>query len=459
MSEKPYKYISDSADYRHLHDRSRYQALYNEVGTVDANRVIRWREEWMKYFRPRSGGSILELGSHNGPNLLHYARLGHEVFGVELSETLAGTFENASRLESPDVRTRMTLHRGWIEDFVPPKPFDEVLCTEILEHVSDPVAILRVACSALKPGGRIYISSPASHWGNNTHVRGVPVAELRTWLDAAGLQPIEIWCEDDRTFCIAHDSDIRVTGLIRIRNEAAIIQDTLDHMARFCSGGIYVYDDVSTDDTPAICSAHPMVREVVHGAYWDSNRGRANYENRAAVLAAAKKEARPQDWFVYLDADERVEYNWADLFDLPEDAIAVRMKLFDFYITDSDAQQDYRFRQWIGPEYRSIAIAYRNLATLRFLHLGQREVELGTEGRIVESGFVKHYGKAISIQQWEDTCNYYSTYFPAYAAKWNARRGKAVHTRSDFGREAHPLGGKGEQRNAADGGDRGCDRV
>ena len=44
MSEKPDKYISDSADYRHLHDRSRYQALYNEVGTVDANQVIRWRK-------------------------------------------------------------------------------------------------------------------------------------------------------------------------------------------------------------------------------------------------------------------------------------------------------------------------------------------------------------------------------------------------------------------------------
>jgi glycosyltransferase involved in cell wall biosynthesis len=80
-------------------------------------------------------------------------------------------------------------------------------------------------------------------------------------------------------------------------------------------------------------------------------------------------------------------------------------------------------------------MAYRNLPTLRFRHLGQREVELGTDGRIAASGFVKHYGKAISIQQWEDTCNYYSTYFPAYAAKWNARRGKAIHTRSDFGYE------------------------
>jgi SAM-dependent methyltransferase/tetratricopeptide (TPR) repeat protein len=430
-----FKYISDAPDYRHLDDKERYKALYEEVGTVAANRVIRWREEWMKYFRPRAGSAILELGAHNGPNLLHYARLGHTVCGVELSAALIETFESALREEPSEVQARISLHRGWIEEFNPPARFDEVLCTEILEHVVDPLPILKVARAALKPGGRVYISSPTSHWGNNTHVRGVPVDELRHWLDAAGLTPIEIWSENDRTFCVAHASAARVIGMIRVRNESAIIVDTLDHMARFCSGGIYVYDDASTDNTAALCASHPMVREVVRGAYWDSNRGRAEYENRAAVLAAAQKHAGSQDWLVYLDADERVEFDWSSLFDLPADAIAVRMKLFDFYITAEDATRDYRGRNWMGPEYRPIIIAYRNIPTLRFRHLDQREVELGSEGRIVESGFVKHYGKAISVQQWEDACVYYSTYFPAYAAKWNARKGKAIHTHSDFGRD------------------------
>ena len=432
---KDYKYISNSPDYRHLDDKDRYKALYDEVGTVEANRVIRWREEWMKYFKPRPGAAILELGSHNGPNLLHYARLGHTISGVELSDTLSETFAMALLPEPKEVQQRIKLYRGWIESFVSEERFDEVLCTEILEHVIDPVPILKVARTALKPRGRLYISSPTSHWGNNTHVRGVTVADLRKWLDEAGLRPIEIWSEDDRTFCLAHESEVRVIGMIRARNESAIIGETLDHMARFCSGGIYVYDDVSTDDTAARCASHPSVRGVVRGTHWDSNQGRANYENRAAVLAAAQKESCPQDWLVYLDADERVEFDWSDLFDLSDDVIAVRMKLFDFYITADDARQSYRERRWMGPEYRPIIIAYRNLPTLRFRHLDQREVELGTEGRIVERGFVKHYGKAISIEQWEETCNYYSAYFPVYAAKWNARRGKAIHTLSDFGRD------------------------
>ena len=435
IEDKTFRYISDSPDYRHLQDRDRYKALYDEVGTVEANRQIRWREEWMKYFKPRPGATILELGSHNGPNLLHYSRLGHSTYGVEVSDTLTDTFDAALRHEPAEVQSRIHLHRGWIEDFAPEPRFDEVLCTEILEHVADPVAVLKVARLGLKPGGRIYISSPFSHWGNNTHVRGVPTGDLRQWLDAAGLTPVEIWCEDDRTFCIAHVSNVRVTGMIRVRNETAIITDTLDHLARFCSGGIYVYDDVSTDETASLCASHPWVREVIRGAYWDSNRGRAEYENRAAVLKAAQAKAGAQDWLVYLDADERIEFNWSDLYRQPDDVIAVRMKLFDFYITPDDANLIYHQRQWMGPEFRPIVIAFRNLPSLQFRHLDQREVELGCEGRIIEAGFVKHYGKAISIEQWEHTCDYYRTYFPAYAAKWAARKGKAIHTKSDFGHD------------------------
>ena len=45
----------------------------------------------------------------------------------------------------------------------------------------------------------------------------------------------------------------------------------------------------------------------------------------------------------------------------------------------------------------------------------------------------QHYGKAISIGHWEDTCNYYMEHFPQYSDKWRQRKGLAVHTLSDFG--------------------------
>ncbi len=428
-----HRYITDVKDYRHLSDRKRYKALYDEVGTLEANRVVRRREEWMKHFRPRPAARILELGAHNGPNLIHYAREGHVVHGVELSDSLAQTFETALACEAPEVQARVRMHRGWIEDFTTADLYDHVICAEILEHVADPVEILKVARVALAPAGTLYISSPSSHWGNNTHVRGVPAAELRLWLKSAGLTYSEIWEEEGRTFCLAHATDMRVIGLTRVRNEAAIVRDTLDHLSRFCNGGIVVYDDVSSDSTPEICRAHPAVIDVVRGEFWDGNRGRANYADRAAVLARAKREAGPRDWFVYLDADERIEFDWSSLLLCPDDIVGVRMKLFDYYITAEDVEATYAERKWLGPEYRPILMAFRNLPSLSYSRPGQREVELGTEGKLLEAGHVRHYGKAVSVAQWEETCRYYSGNFAGYAAKWNARKGKAVHTQSDFG--------------------------
>lgn len=203
MAEPAYRFISNEPDYRHLRDPERYRALYEEVGTVEANTHLKWREEWMKHFHPRPASLILELGSHNGPNLVHYARLGHRLHGVELSSTLLATCRRHVALEPPDVQARITLSQGWIEEYRPDPIYDHVLCTEVLEHVVDPTSILRVAARGLKADGSLYVTSPTSHWGNNTHVRGVPVAELEVWLADAGLAATRAWSEDNRTFCHA----------------------------------------------------------------------------------------------------------------------------------------------------------------------------------------------------------------------------------------------------------------
>ena len=148
------------------------------------------------------------------------------------------------------------------------------------------------------------------------------------------------------------------------------------------------------------------------------------------------KAASPDDWFVYLDADERIEYDWAKLYKYPNDVIAIRMKLFDFYITPEDVNKPYTEREKLGPEYRKIIMAFRNLPTLAYKYLDQREVALGIEGKILDEGYVKHYGKAISVEEWEKTCDYYSNHFPMYAEKWKKRKGRAIHSKfSDFGNE------------------------
>lgn len=226
---------------------------------------------------------------------------------------------------------------------------------------------------------------------------------------------------------------VSVYGLIRVRNESRIILETLDHMAEFCTGGIYVYDDASEDDTALLCEAHPAVRKVQRGVRWSPDRAEAEYQNRAEVLALAREVATREDWFVYIDADERVEFDWTSLGQIPEDVIGIRMRLFDFYITQEDADKNYRERCWLGPEYRSILTIFRNLPTLSYHAPDQREVDLGVPGHIIEAGYLRHYGKAESVEQWEETCTYYEKHFPLYAEKWKRRHGKAIHFVSDFG--------------------------
>ena len=43
---------------------------------------------------------------------------------------------------------------------VPERSFDAVLCTEVLEHVPDPVAAIREMARVLRPGGRLILTAP-----------------------------------------------------------------------------------------------------------------------------------------------------------------------------------------------------------------------------------------------------------------------------------------------------------
>lgn len=225
---------------------------------------------------------------------------------------------------------------------------------------------------------------------------------------------------------------MKIIGLTRVRNEEKIIEDTLNHMATFCQT-VIVYDDVSDDNTVEICKKHPIVSKIIIGNNWDSNRARSEYQTRHAIYLEARKICDSNDWIVYMDADERICFDWS-ILKKQTNIDAIRMKLFDYYITTNDVNKNYYEREWIGPEYRNIIFAFRFGATTGYHHLDQRECSLKPKSKILHNGYVKHYGKAISVEEWEKTCDYYGNHFPMYSKKWLNRKGKAIHTKSDFGR-------------------------
>ncbi len=228
----------------------------------------------------------------------------------------------------------------------------------------------------------------------------------------------------------------KIRGLMKMRNEAHILKDTLDNWATICTGGIYIYDDCSTDDSVAIAKAHPAVKEVILGDFWDPDREKAEWFNRQMVLMKAKLVSEPEDWFVYFDADEHLyNFNQHELFNDPLVG-AIACRLYDFYITPEDTEKNYKERDWIGPEFRTIIFFFRNSPILKYHLPDQRIVTLPPQlTNIPIHGDIKHYGKGFSILQWEETCQYYIRHWPKYADKWRKRVGKAVHADmlSDFG--------------------------
>lgn len=224
-----------------------------------------------------------------------------------------------------------------------------------------------------------------------------------------------------------------VYGITRIRNEKDIILTTLNHWSTICTGGIFIYDDKSTDNTVELCLKHPSVKKVIRGRFWDINRARAEFQNRQSILQEVLKIANPNDWIVYFDADEFL-YNF-DTRLLTNSIDGIICRLFDVYITNDNLNVIWTKRDTIGPEYREILFFFRVSSIIGYSFLDQRECTLKPGSNIISCGYIKHYGKGFSIKQWEDTCKYYSKYFPKYAKKWEARKGKAVHTVSDFGAE------------------------
>jgi hypothetical protein len=128
------------------------------------------------------------------------------------------------------------------------------------------------------------------------------------------------------------------------------------------------------------------------------------------------------------------------------DCDGVRIELFDAYMTPDD-QAPYQagrelldFRRFFGPERRDILMLWRNRPEVSFAQHHKRE-PAGIE-RVVTGLHCQHYGKALSIEHWEETCDYYIRHFPfdTYGRKWRDRKGQAIHTQSDFMRPLYEWG-------------------
>ncbi|HAI29672.1 MULTISPECIES: class I SAM-dependent methyltransferase [unclassified Thalassospira] len=97
-------------------------------------------------------GSILEMGPAEGLMTGHLVELGQEVVCVDGSEF----FSQRLKEKYPSVEVITSL----FEDFEADRKFDNIVLGHVLEHVDDPVQILKVAKKFLAPNGILFAAVP-----------------------------------------------------------------------------------------------------------------------------------------------------------------------------------------------------------------------------------------------------------------------------------------------------------
>lgn len=230
--------------------------------------------------------------------------------------------------------------------------------------------------------------------------------------------------------------------LVRIRNEWELLRGLVESLAGVIDE-VWVFDDHSDVPMPRdLMAGLPLT--VLRAREWSlaSDTGPvAEGRQRDRLLQEAKRASRCA-WALQLDADERLS-DPAALRQLAASAETDGwvLPLVDFYITPadaalSDARHPERVRSLFGPETRWTLAMFRLLPPLYVSRGDVREPQGLAASRVrrAPAPVIEHFGKSISVEEWERKVDHYVDRYPAYRDKWEARRGRAVHDGvSDFG--------------------------
>ena len=180
------------------HDIDAYYAGANPVlRAIEKRRLSLIRS----LIAPRPGERLLEVGCGGGHVLALFPEC--ELVGTDVSGAMLDKARR--RLAGRPVE----LLKGELDELgLPAASFDAVVCTEVLEHVVDPDAVLASIASLLAPTGRAVVTFPNDSlinsakrfarktrlaslpgfrridWGGDEfHLHAWPISEMRTLLD------------------------------------------------------------------------------------------------------------------------------------------------------------------------------------------------------------------------------------------------------------------------------------
>ncbi len=169
-----------------------HHAAYMRVGKVfPALELLR------KGCFPTEGRRVFDYGFGAG-TFFRYLPKTYCIFGVEQDPVTVS--EVTTMLEPrgfPVVDLRPISIPQWRDHPLLQQQYDLILCSHVLEHVPDPVELLRRLGDCLAPGGTFLGLLPVNELRANAHhFHRVDRVLVRKWVESAGLE-LGIYSEDD----------------------------------------------------------------------------------------------------------------------------------------------------------------------------------------------------------------------------------------------------------------------
>lgn len=148
----------------------------NSTETTDFNPIsFEVRKAWAlslfsEFFDSANEINILDFGCGNGLFTSELCRLGHPTWGVDVDDEQV----NFARRRCPDA-TIFQADALSIKSTTDER-FDAIFSLEVLEHLYDPEGYLRCARDLLRPGGKLFLTTP--YYG---YTKNVMLSLLDRW--------------------------------------------------------------------------------------------------------------------------------------------------------------------------------------------------------------------------------------------------------------------------------------
>ncbi len=209
---KAYRYYFTHSDYEQSDDQKIdwlnycllkiHKPLYKFFEHAIGLRKIekKWRKKVdLMFLDEVPPGTLLDVGCGKGDLLVRFLRQGWTAEGLEV---------DAQAASNARINYGLNVHLGELEkQRFTDNIFDAVTLNHVIEHVHDPVALIRECLRVLKPGGRLVLATPNiqclghkkfgrywSHLQPPSHLHLFTKNNLKECAYKAGSHSVDAWC-------------------------------------------------------------------------------------------------------------------------------------------------------------------------------------------------------------------------------------------------------------------------